>query len=85
MTVFLEGHVVLDKRLKVGAMLGHILDNAAPVSEVSAAVAVQLVRQGPEQTVPVRNACSCNNESLTTVQINSSSQLNSEVDTINVR
>ena len=51
LTVVIKRHIVLHKGLKVLAVVHHVLDHLLPVAIVVAAVALQLVPQGPEQTV----------------------------------
>lgn len=51
LTVVIKRHIVLHKGLKVLAVVHHVLDHLLPVAVVVAAVALQLVPQGPEQTV----------------------------------
>lgn len=51
LTVVIKRHIVLHKGLKVLAVVHHVLDHLLPVAVVVATVALQLVPQGPEQTV----------------------------------
>lgn len=50
-TVFLKGHIILHKRLKILPLLYHVIHRFLAMFEVVPRVPLKLVTEGPKQTI----------------------------------